>query len=238
MIAHVQVFAIFGCEKIYESEVLPMRNIFIYLSGSIQKSHEKNSYFWTEEDITKMELLFSELGINVVLLNPSSRSDDLTDEFSLFGRDMLQVYLSSCVLTDGRERRGIGVGYEMAAANFKKIPVFSWVPYNSHYRPKELVMLGQKLFNWNHPFFIIPSIKLVESLEEAVAEIAKFNFCEREPMTASDFILPAMQHYIKTNLERDQEMNSLVNKYSDLSSLVNSIRSVSLQPSLDAVEVA
>lgn len=204
-----------------------MQNIFIYLSGSIQKSHETNSFFWTEENIDHIQRLFKSYDINAVLLNPSSRSDNLADEFSLFGRDVLQVYLSNCVIADGRERRGIGVGYEIAVANQKNIPVFSWVPYDSHYYPKELLMLGQKLHDWRHPFFSAPSALLFDQLEHAVTEITQYKFPKRKPVYEDDFILPAMQHYIRTNLSKDREMHDLVYGYRELASIIENIIALS-----------
>ena len=167
--------------------------------------------------------MFAKWEKNSVFLNPSSRSDDLSDEKSIFGRDLLQVYLSSCVLVDGRERRGVGVGYEMAVANFKKIPIFSWVPYDSHYWPKATILLDQKLTNWRHPFFQNPSVKLVQSLEEAADEISAYKFLEPELLASNDFILPFIQHYIKTNLDKDLEMNSLIKSYDQLYKAVNRI---------------
>lgn len=87
-----------------------MKKIFIYLSVSIKKSHQESSLLWTDEHIAYMYKIFHEKGIEVIFLNPSSRSDDLSDEKSLFGRDMLQVYLSNYILVDARARRGIGIG--------------------------------------------------------------------------------------------------------------------------------
>jgi len=192
-----------------------MKDIFIYLSGSVKKSHETNEFFWTTSHMEHMKKMFAKNGKNSVFLNPSFRSDDLSDEKSLFGRDLLQVYLSNCILVDGRER-GVGVGYEMAVANFKRIPIFSWVPYGSHYWPKETILLEQKLTNWRHPFFQNPSVKLVQSLEEAADEISTYKFLEPAVLASNDFILPSIQHYIKTNLDKDLEMNSLVKSYDQL----------------------
>ncbi|MBS0629166.1 MAG: hypothetical protein JSS30_02945 [Verrucomicrobia bacterium] len=61
-------------------------------------------------------------------LNPAFRTDDLSDECSVFGRDMVQVF------ADVRDRRGSGVGAEMMWAKLHEIRVISWSPRNSHYR--------------------------------------------------------------------------------------------------------
>ena len=139
-----------------------MKNLFAYLSGSIKKQHNshKGSSFWTDADMQQMQRLFAAENINIIFLNPASRSDDLSDPKSIFGRDLLQVCASNCVFVDDRERRGVGVGYEMAVANSKGIPVFSWVPHASCYFPKETKLVGQKLYDWKHPFFMAPSIAI------------------------------------------------------------------------------
>ncbi len=193
-----------------------MKRLYIYLSGSIQKSHTANTSVWTSTHITNMASLFLEKRIEVTFLNPASRSDDLSNSKSIFGRDLLQVYLSDCVLVDGRDRRGIGIGYEMAVANYKNIPVFSWIPKGSHYNPKEMEMMGQRLYDWKHPFFYTSSAKVVDSLEEAVNSISSFNFPTRKPLSQGDFIFAAMQHYVESNLKMDIEMYDLITSDSEL----------------------
>lgn len=71
--------------------------IAIYLAGSIKKGHENpNESFWTDEDIN---LLKKRLSLyEVTFLNPALRSDDLSDQRSVFGRDMLQVFCSDKIV--------------------------------------------------------------------------------------------------------------------------------------------
>lgn len=77
------------------------KEIFIYLSGSIKKSNaEDRGYYWSLEDIAFMRQEFKNYDIEPVFLNPAQRSDDLSDPQSVFGRDILQVYLSElCNIT-------------------------------------------------------------------------------------------------------------------------------------------
>src|SRR5579872_2699636 len=100
-----------------------MRTIAIYLAGSIQKGHETNDLYWTRSDLETIEEALSDY--NVKFLNPALRSDDLSDQQSVFGRDMLQVYCSDVVFVDARDRRGIGVGAEMMWAKMNQIPVLT-----------------------------------------------------------------------------------------------------------------
>src|SRR3990172_3687941 len=99
----------------------------IYLAGSIKKGHEKlDESYWTDEDIA---LLKRSLGkYDVAFLNLAFRTDDLTDQLSVFGRDMLQVFSSHIVFVDGRDRRGLGVGAEMMWAKVNRIPLVTWAP--------------------------------------------------------------------------------------------------------------
>ena len=99
-----------------------MEHISIYLAGNIQKDHEnKSQIYWTEED---RDFLRNELAPkNISFLNPALRTDDLSDQLSVFGRDMTQVYCSDLVFVDARERRGLGVGAEMMWAKMNRIPL-------------------------------------------------------------------------------------------------------------------
>src|SRR5690242_19798693 len=103
------------------SEIKTMKKkISIYLAGSIQKGHEYADSYWTDDDMT---LLKKELhDYDVTFLNPALRTDDLSDQRSVFGRDMLQVYCSNIVFVDARHKRGLGVGAEMMWAKLNSIP--------------------------------------------------------------------------------------------------------------------
>src|SRR5690348_7658831 len=96
--------------------------IAIYLAGSIKKGHEKSDEsFWTEED---MDFLKKQIAPHEIsFLNPAFRTDNLSDQRSVFGRDMVQVFSSNIVFVDARARRGLGVGAEMMWAKVNKIPV-------------------------------------------------------------------------------------------------------------------
>jgi len=201
-----------------------MKNVFIYLSGTIRKSHDKDCLSeWTPTHLETIRDLFKNEVIHPNFLNPATRSDDLSDEFSLFGRDLLQVYLSDFVLVDMREKRGIGVGYEIAFANFKNIPVVSWAEQHSHYRPHLCEVLGQKLTNWTHPFVSQTSQFLAGTLVEAVEFMAHSCNFNKKPIQSTDYPLRAIQHYLKTQLEKDTEMRQCIENYKKLTETVKEI---------------
>jgi len=188
-----------------------MKTIYIYLSGTIKKSHDKDNLSqWEFSHLSFMKELFAQRNYNVHFLNPAIRSDDLSDEFSLFGRDMLQTYLSSFVITDMREKRGIGVGYEVAFANSKNIPVIIWAEKNSHYRPLKCEVVNQILFDWTHPFVSQTSKFIANNLLEAVEFITSYQLTSKKPINKGDYVLPAMLHYLNSQLSQDTEMYKLI----------------------------
>ena len=114
--------------------------ISIYLAGSIKKEHEKaDESFWTDHDMAFLKKELPEFQLS--FLNPAFRADDLSDQRSVFGRDMTQVFCSDVVFVDARDRRGLGVGAEMIWAKFHKIPVVTLAPKNSHYNKSKTILL-------------------------------------------------------------------------------------------------
>lgn len=84
-----------------------MEEIVIYLAGKIQKAHEDpNETYWSERDQTVLRDAF--LPSRARLLDPAVRSDDLSDQHSVFGRDMTQVFVADavfCLRKPGRRRK-------------------------------------------------------------------------------------------------------------------------------------
>ena len=83
--------------------------IAIYLAGTIKKGHEKSQEsYWSDEEINQLKQNLD--CYEVSFLNPAFRTDDLSDQLSVFGRDMLQVFSSNFVFVDARDRRRPGCG--------------------------------------------------------------------------------------------------------------------------------
>src|SRR5579871_3736379 len=99
-----------------------MKRVAIYLAGNIKKGHEKlNEDYWNDSELFIISNTLK--STHVDFLHPAIRTDDLSDQKSVFGRDMTQVYCSDVVFVDVRQRRGLGVGAEMMWAKMNKIPV-------------------------------------------------------------------------------------------------------------------
>jgi hypothetical protein len=192
-----------------------MKKIAIYLAGTIQKGHEKSDEsFWSNED---MNILRENLaGYEVLFLNPAFRSDDLSDQVSVFGRDMLQVFSCNLVLVDARNRRGLGVGAEMMWAKMNQIPVLTWAPKNSHYHKDQATILGVPVANYIHPFVESLSDKVVENLIEATQWVKFFVSHPEAEAKGVQFIRSAIRHYKDHQLHHDQPMNELFNLSEEL----------------------
>ncbi|MDB6081124.1 MAG: hypothetical protein JWO53_396, partial [Chlamydiia bacterium] len=96
--------------------------ISIYLAGTIKKGKdEEHELCWTTEHKELLQKCCP--NTELLFLDPATRSDDLSDQQSVFGRDMFQVFSSHLVLVDTRGRRGLGVGAEMMFAKMHQIPV-------------------------------------------------------------------------------------------------------------------
>lgn len=204
----------------------------IYLSGKIKKGHEKNDgFFWGETELTQLSQVFSLHSIDY--LDPSNRSDDLSDDISVFGRDLLQVYLSTLVLADLREQRGIGVGGEMIFAGWLGIPVVSVAADSSFYRPRNAQILNQHIPSWIHPFVSGPSTYVAPSIPEAAQWIKETLLPEKEKFhpnkrlsyleTMPSIFISPMQQYIERQLEKDIPMKNLIYTDKDLSAIIEEI---------------
>lgn len=89
-----------------------MQDLTFYLAGKIQKAHKApNEVYWSEVDLNALKKVMAPSTLH--FLNPAFCGDDLSDQKSVFGRDLMQVPSADIVLVDARDRRGLGVGAEM-----------------------------------------------------------------------------------------------------------------------------
>lgn len=191
------------------------QNIIIYLAGTIKKGHEKlDDTFWTEQDMAFLKNCLQQCELS--FLNPAFRSDDLSSQLSVFGRDMLQVFCSDVVFVDARDRRGLGVGAEMMWAKLNKIPVITWAPKDSHYHKSHTTILGVPVENFIHPFVEALSDKIVENLDEGANWIQSLFTDSSIQIKGIEHIEHAMQYYTTHQLELDQPMQALLNSNAEI----------------------
>ncbi len=195
-----------------------MKLVHIYLAGTIQKNHETHERFtmWGHEE--QKQLITALPEYQVCLLNPAFRTDNLSDQQSVFGRDMLQVFSSDVVFVDARDKRGLGVGAEMMWAKINSIPVISLAPKDSHYHRSATSILGVNVHEWVHPFIESLSDSIVETVEEGAAWIDAYMSNQKRSVKNESSIFEAMKYYKKSQLSKDSPMMEL-KKISDRLSL-------------------
>jgi len=137
----------------------------VYLSGSIAKGHEAAGEFWGAEE--KAALSKGMEPHQFIYLDPSDRTDDLSDTISLLGRDMLMVLISDAVIVDARSKRGIGVGAEIPRAETQHIPIVAIVPKETTYHKKNAKILNQSIAHWKHPFIFGYADHVAQDFEQA-----------------------------------------------------------------------
>ncbi len=205
-----------------ESSSYLSNKLAIYLAGSIKKAHEpSNELFWTDLEMSVLRDALKEY--EIAFLNPAHRTDDLSSQMSVFGRDMLMVYSSDFVLVDARQRRGLGVGSEMMWAKVNKIPVIAYAPRDSHYRWTKTTLLGVEVKDWVHPFVESLSDFIVDSLVDAAAWIQQYIQGAAFPIKGKEFIHQAMDHYRQTQYAYDLPMQDLVENSESLKHRFNRI---------------
>lgn len=183
--------------------------VSIYLAGSIKKGNERtNESYWTEDDMLFLRKHLPEYELS--FLNPAFRSDDLSDQRSVFGRDMTQVFCSDIVFVDARDRRGLGVGAEMMWAKFHKIPIVTLAPVDSHYNKSKTTILGITVENWIHPFVESLSDAIVENLSDGAVWMRKFVGVSAPKVKDAEWIQLAMEHYRDSQLPHDEPMQALI----------------------------
>ena len=184
-------------------------HLAMYLAGTIKKGHEKqDETFWTEDNIKTLREGLKPY--QVTFLNPAFRKDDLSDNTSVFGRDMLQVFSADVVFVDARDRRGLGVGAEMMWAKLNNIPLVIWAPEESHYNKSHTTILGIHVDKFVHPFVECLSDKIVNDLEEGISWIKQIKADPSAPIKGIEFIELAMSHYKNKQLPNDEPMLNLI----------------------------
>jgi hypothetical protein len=191
------------------------------LRFTLLKGHEYADSYWTDDDMAMLE--HELVNYDVTFLNPALRSDDLSDQRSVFGRDMLQVYCSNIVFVDARHKRGLGVGAEMMWAKLNSIPVVTLAPKNTHYNKSETSLLGVPVSNWIHPFVESLSDKVVENLAEGAQWIIQALSNSATRIKSIEYLHEAMQYYHDHQLTFDIPMQESLISNIDLSIRVNCI---------------
>lgn len=206
-----------------------MHTITIYLAGNINKSHKKHDNdHWDDEAIR--EIIETVSPVNVDFLNPSIRTDNLADQKSVFGRDMLQVYCSDVVFVDARQRRGLGVGAEMMWAKLNTIPVITLCPLDSHYYKSQTSVLNIPVNSWMHPFVENLSDHVAPTIKSGALWIKEYISNNKffRSLKGPAFIKEAIQYYQLTQYPNDAPMKVLLDNNQNLKERFQSLSEITV----------
>ena len=140
--------------------------VAIYCCGGIKKgSKDKKKLIWGRKEFDSLSRAI--FPVKAVFLSPQKRQDDVSDTFSVFGRDHFQISVCDFLVADLREKRGIGVGIEMLSAKILCKPVIAVAPINHHYRRERLNYLGGSVRDYVHAHLFGVADAIVNDFNEA-----------------------------------------------------------------------
>lgn len=182
----------------------------VYCSGSIAKGPtDEKKLCWSDKE---RHDLADGLGGTVVFLNPDDPITDPANTLGQFGRDMFQVLTASAVVVDARERRGLGIGVEMAAAAALKTPVISVAPLNTKYRVEKLSYRGVTVHDYVHPHVATLSSVVVEDFFQAGIALRSLPSSKTPPEGIPHWLEEAINEYEHNVLSGDEPMRKALSE--------------------------
>jgi hypothetical protein len=177
--------------------------ITIYCSGGIKKGPQDDAKLcWTDRERDEFA---TGANAEVIFLEPADPVIDVTDEIALFGRDMYQVMIADAVVVDGRQRRGIGIGVEMATSRMLDTRLVAVLPPESHYRRSNVTYRGGTAANYVHPHVFGLCDAIVDDFTAAGAWVAE-QVRLGQSGAGIDSIHAAITAYRQRLLPQDQPM--------------------------------
>lgn len=176
----------------------------VYCSGSITKGpSDEKKLCWTDDERAQVREGAQQ---EVIFLNPDDPIIDRSNTLGQFGRDMYQVMVASVIIVDARERRGLGIGVEMAAAATFGTPIIVVAPRNSKYRVDMLEYRGVIVQDYVHPHVAALATAVVDDFLVAgnvLPRVARQN-CDAADLPA--WLSRAIDEYRLTVLPHDVPM--------------------------------
>lgn len=147
--------------------------------------------------------------VSAVFLSPGDPLPKNSVSTTVFGRELYQLALADCVVIDARQKRGLGIGVELAVARLLEKPVVSVVPPDSHYRPGTVRYRGIRVAEYVHPHLDALSDVIVNTFSDAGAWLQVF-FDERRSAKTSASISNALRMYVEDVLPHDSVVVRIV----------------------------
>lgn len=187
------------------SRAIGARRLSVYCSGSIVKgASDQKKLCWTEHE--RAQVRQGADPYDVVFLNPDDPITDPDNTLGQFGRDLYQVMVATAVIVDARERRGLGIGVEMAAASTLNTPVIVVAPRNSLYRADLLEYRGTTVKNYIHPHVASLATAVVDDFTAAGEVLRQLPPKARSRRTTPQWINAAVTEYRTNVLPNDEPM--------------------------------
>lgn len=142
----------------------------------------------------------------IVFLNPDDPITDPNNFLGQFGRDMYQIMIASAIVVDARERRGIGIGVEMAAAAAMGTPIIVVAPRNSKYRTDVLEYRGVAIKDYIHPHVHSLAFAVVDSFAKSGKVLQTIEPTASRRRSVPAWLEPAISEYETNVLFQDAPM--------------------------------
>jgi hypothetical protein len=174
----------------------------VYCSGSIKKgSADAEKLCWT--DVERKAVEHGARPSRVLFLNPDDPLVDPSNKLAQFGRDMYHVMIATAVVVDARQRRGIGVGVEMAVAASLGTPLIIVAPPNTDYRREKLEYRGAVVPNYVHPHVAALATSIVDDFASAGEALRELDgYVDRRRFVPA-WLEPAIAEYERSWLKLD-----------------------------------
>jgi glycosyltransferase involved in cell wall biosynthesis len=177
----------------------------IYCSGSIMKgTSDEKKLCWS--DLERDQVQKGAGSNRVVFLNPDDPITDPSNTLGQFGRDMYQIMAATAIVVDARERRGIGIGVEMAAAAAMGTPVIVVAPRNSKYRSDVLEYRGVEVKDYVHPHVASLAVGVVDNFIDAGRLLVTLKESADRRRAVPAWLEPAISEYEVNVLSNDAPM--------------------------------
>jgi hypothetical protein len=176
----------------------------VYCSGSIVKdASDRKRLCWSDIERRQVD---AGAKLAVVFLNPDDPIPDPKNTLGQIGRDMYQIMVASAVIVDARERRGIGIGVEIAAAAAMRTPVIVVAPRNTQYRTDTLSYRGVDVVDYVHPHIASLAAAVVDDFTAAGRALLKVGINEPRRRNVPTWLEPAISEYEQNVLLLDTPM--------------------------------
>jgi hypothetical protein len=207
----------------------------IYLSGC--NLYDPKDSRWSTAMVERFLNLLSPH--DVVLLNPSDRDDDLSNEITTVGRNSLQLFVSDLMVVDASKLCDLSLGADLLWAKENDVFVISIVPPTSPYCKSDATFLGQTVNEWVHPYIGAYSDLVVEDIESAAEWIVNSLTGEETTFLKNNlFTLQTMQIYVEDELDNDEPFTRLMEGNPELEEFVHSIADMMEDAIKDDIEEA